>query len=126
MTMDNLEYAGILELANAYRSRQLSPVEVTRHLLERIERLDPRLRSYLTVTADIAIEQARQAEAEMQRGEFRGPLHGIPIGIKDLCETRGVPTSWGTTMLADYVPETDATVVRKLLDAGPSCWASCT
>lgn len=118
MTMDNLEYAGILELANAYRSRQLSPVEVTRHLLERIERLDPRLRSYLTVTADIAIEQARQAEAEMQRGEFRGPLHGIPIGIKDLCETRGVPTSWGTTMLADYVPETDATVVRKLLDAG--------
>ena len=118
MTMDNLEYAGILELANAYRSRQLSPVEVTRHLLERIERLDPRLRSYLTVTADIAIEQARQAEAEMQRGEFRGPLHGIPIGIKDLCEARGVRTSWGTTMLADYVPETDATVVRKLLDAG--------
>lgn len=118
MSTNDLEFATILELGAAYRTGKASPVEVTQLMLDRIALLDPELRSYLTVTPEIALEQARQAEAEMARGEYRGPLHGIPIGIKDLCETDGVRTTWGTTVLADNVPETDCTVVRKLFEAG--------
>lgn len=118
MPLAELEFASILELAEAYRRRQLSPVEVTQQMLQRIEELDPQLRSYLTVTAEIALEQARQAEAEMARGVFRGPMHGVPIGVKDLCETCDVRTTWGTTILADNIPKTDSTVVRKLAEAG--------
>ncbi|MFP5405230.1 MAG: amidase [Gammaproteobacteria bacterium] len=118
MALSNLAFANITDLAQAYRSRELSPVEVTRLSLDRIERLDPALRSFLTVTPEIALEQARKAEAEFGRGEIRGPMQGVPIGIKDLCETRGVRTTWGTTILSDYVPLSDCTVVRKLFDAG--------
>lgn len=118
MPINNLEFANITDLANAYRASKLSPVEVTQLMLDRIEQLDPQLRSYITVTPEIALEQARQAEAEIGRGEYRGPMHGIPIGVKDLCETRGVRTTWGTTVLSDNVPDADCTVVRKLFDAG--------
>lgn len=118
MALSNLPFANITELAQAYRSRELSPVEVTQLALQRIERLDPALRSFVTVTPEIALEQARKAESEFARGEVRGPMHGVPIGIKDLCETRGVRTTWGSTILSDYVPDSDCTVVRKLFDAG--------
>lgn len=118
MSTNDLEFATIMELAAAYRAGKTSPVEVTQLMLDRIALLDPELRSYLTVTPEIALEQARQAEAEMARGEYRGLMHGIPIGIKDLCETDGVRTTWGTTVLAGNVPEADCTVVRKLFDAG--------
>lgn len=118
MALTDLAFANITELADAYKTRKLSPVEVTREMLARIERVDPTLHSYVTVTADIALEQARKAEEEIGRGEIRGPMHGVPVGIKDLCETRGVKTTWGSTILADYVPEADCTVVRKLFDAG--------
>jgi amidase len=118
MALTDLPFANITELADAYRSRELSPVEVTRQVLERIERLEPTLRSYVTVTADIAMEQARKAEEEIGRGQIRGPMHGVPVGIKDLCETRGVTTTWGSTILADHVPDADCTVVGKLFDAG--------
>lgn len=118
MPLDDLPFANITELASAYRARKLSPVEVTRAMLERIERLEPTLHSYVRVTADIALEQARKAEAEFGRGEFKGPMHGVPVGLKDLCETKGVPTTWGTKILKDYVPKEDGTVVRKLFDAG--------
>ena len=118
MALTDLPFANITELAEAYKSRKLSPVEVTRQVLDRIERLDPSLHSYVTVTGDIAIEQARKAEEEIGRGAIRGPMHGVPVGIKDLCETKGVKTTWGSTILADYVPDADCTVVRKLFDAG--------
>lgn len=118
MTRAGLPFATITELAAAYRRRELSPVEVTQAMLQRIDRLDPALRSYVTVTPEIALAQARKAEAEIARGELRGPMHGVPIGLKDLCDTRGVRTTWGTTIQADRVPDADATVVAKLLDAG--------
>ncbi len=118
MPLDSLPFASITELADAYRARTLSPVEVTQLMLDRIARHDPRLHSYLTPTPEIALAQARQAEQEMGRGEWRGPMHGVPIGIKDLCNTAGVRTTWGTTILAGNVPLENATVVRKLFDAG--------
>lgn len=118
MPISQPEFISIMDLTDAYRARTLSPVEITRLMLDRIEQLDPHLRSYLTVTPDIAFEQARKAEEEIGRGEFRGPMHGVPIGVKDLCESRGVRTTWGTTVLSDHVPEADCTVLRKLLDGG--------
>lgn len=118
MSLDNLPFAQITELAKAYRSRELSPVEVTRQMLDRIERLDGGLRSFTTVTPEIALEQARKAEEELGRGEDRGPMHGVPIGIKDLCPTKGVRTTWGTTVYGNHVPDEDCTVVRKLAESG--------
>lgn len=118
MSKTDLPFLSATELADAYRNRKLSPVEVTQAMLERIEKLDPRLHSYVTVTPEIALEQARRAEAEIARGEIRGPMHGIPIGVKDLCETKGVRTTWGTRILAEHVPQSDCTVVRKLAEAG--------
>lgn len=118
MLTPELPFTGIVDLAAAYRQRKLSPVEVTRAMLERIERLDPALRSYLTVTPERALEQAGRAEAEIARGDWRGPMHGVPIGLKDLCGTRGVRTTWGTRVLAGNVPSEDATVVRRLFEAG--------
>ena len=118
MALTDLPFANITELADAYKSRKLSPVEVTKQILQRIERLEPTLRSYVTVTADIALEQARKAEEEIARGQIRGPMHGVPVGIKDLCETKGVKTTCGSTILADYVPDADCTVVSKLYGAG--------
>jgi amidase len=118
MPAPDLPFATITELGAAYRARTLSPVEVTQAMLDRIALLEPSLNSYVTVTAEIALEQARRAEAQIARGEDRGPMHGVPIGIKDLCETKGVRTTWGTRILADHVPTTDCTVVRKLFDAG--------
>ena len=118
MSATDLPFTSLLALADAYRSRQLSPVEVTRAMLERVGRLDPVLHGFLTVTPDLALEQAARAEAEIGRGDWRGPLHGVPIGLKDLCETRGVRTTWGSRVLADHVPAQNATVVRRLFDAG--------
>ncbi len=105
-------------LQAAYRSRQLSPVEVVEALLCRIDRLDARLHSYVTVTAELALTQARQAEAEFARGEYRGPMHGIPWGAKDLCRTRGIPTTGGSPVLTEPSPAEDATVVARLHAAG--------
>ncbi len=118
MAIDNLPFANITELADAYRAGTLSPVEVTQAMLDRIARLDTRLHSFLTPTPEIALAQARQAEQEIGRGQWRGPMHGVPVGIKDLCNTAGIRTTWGTTILADNIPDNDATVVRKLFDAG--------
>ncbi len=118
MSLDNLPFATMTELRAAYRSKKLSPVEVVQAMLARIDKLDGKLRSYVTVTPEIALEQARQAERELADGTDRGPMHGIPVGIKDLCETKGVRTTWGSTILKDYVPDKDATVIRNLYDAG--------
>src|SRR5262245_4905818 len=113
-----LHFQPITELAALLKTRQLSPVDVTQALLQRIEQLDQRLQSYATVMADQALEAARVAEREISAGTYRGPLHGVPVAVKDLCYTRGVRTMGGTRVLAEHVPHFDATVVARLQAAG--------
>src|ERR1044071_3130555 len=111
----------LLDLAAASRAAQkkeVSPVELTRACLERIERLNPKLNAFITVTGDAALEQARRAEAEIARGEWKGPLHGIQLAVKDLIETAGVKTTAASAVLRDYVPTSDAEVIRRLKSAG--------
>ena len=98
--------------------REVSPVAVTEAVLARIEALDPSLNAFITVTGDAALDEARAAEAEIARGEYRGPLHGVPISLKDLLYTAGVRTTAGSRILDDFVPDRDATVVRRLRAAG--------
>jgi aspartyl-tRNA(Asn)/glutamyl-tRNA(Gln) amidotransferase subunit A len=114
---DAIAYATIRELGERYRKRELSPVEVTRALLRRIEQLDPRLHAFITLTADRAMADARAAEAALQRGDAR-PLLGIPIAHKDIYCTRGIRTTGGSALLADWLPEDDATCVRRWQEAG--------
>ncbi len=118
MTSDDLCYLGLVEVGRRIRARQLSSVEVTRALLQRIAQVDVSLRSYATVTAELALVAAAEADREIGRGEGRGPLHGVPIAVKDLCHTKGVVTAAGMTIYKDFVPERDATVVSRLKAAG--------
>ncbi len=113
-----LHYQTIAEVAARLQSRELSPVELTSAILERIEALDGDLKSYATVMADSALASARTAEQEIAAGNYRGGLHGVPIAVKDLCFTAGVATMGGARVLKDFVPDFDATVVRKLNAAG--------
>ena len=114
---DAIAYATIRELGGHYRKRELSPVEVTRTLLGRIEQLDPLLHAFITLTADRAMADARAAEAAFQRGDAR-PLLGIPVAHKDIYCTRGIRTTGGSALLADWLPEDDATCVRRWQEAG--------
>jgi amidase len=109
-----LHYRSLLDLAGALHRRELSSVEVTTALLDRIAVLEPQTLSYVTVMADQALAQARAADEEIARGGWRGPLHGVPIALKDLCFTKNAPTTAGMTILKDWVPEYDATVVERL------------
>jgi amidase len=111
-------YLELTELSRRIHARDLSPVEATKAQLGRIEKLDGQLKSYAHIMAEAALLQAHAAEAEIMRGEIRGPLHGVPIAVKDLCWTQGVPTAAGTTIYKDFRPTEDATVVRKLYAAG--------
>src|SRR5271167_1500954 len=106
------------EAADQIRTRRLSPVELTRECLARIERLNPVLNAFITVTADLALEQARQAETEIVAGNYRGPLHGIPIGLKDLLDTAGARTTAASNQFLDRVPAEDAELVKQLRQAG--------
>ena len=115
---EDLHYMELLELTGKMHAGELSPVEVTKAQLDRIDALDGGLKSYAKVTPELALEQAAAAEAEIKRGEIRGPLHGAPIALKDLCWTKGITTAGGMTIYADFVPDEDATVTRKLADAG--------
>jgi len=114
---DAIAYATIRELGARYRRRELSPVEVTRALLARIEKLDPVLRAFVTLTADRALADARAAEDALRRGDDR-PLLGIPVAHKDIYLTRGIRTTGGSALLADWVPDEDATCVRRWQQAG--------
>jgi aspartyl-tRNA(Asn)/glutamyl-tRNA(Gln) amidotransferase subunit A len=115
---DQLHEMSLADVAALMRSKAVSPVEVTEAALERIGKLNPKLNAIWTVTADLARKQARSAEAEIAKGEYRGPLHGVPIGLKDLIYTRGIRTTAGSKILADFVPEYDGTIVEKLYEAG--------
>jgi aspartyl-tRNA(Asn)/glutamyl-tRNA(Gln) amidotransferase subunit A len=116
--MSDIAYASITEIGPRIGRREISPVELTQVCLERIQQLEPQVNAFITVLADSAMAEARQAEAEIARGEYRGPLHGIPIAHKDLLYTRGVRTTAGSKVLADFVPDEDATVVAQLKTAG--------
>ena len=94
------------------RSREISPVVLTRECLERIEKLNPVLNAFITVTAESALAEARVAEAEIARGEWRGPLHGIPVSVKDLIDTAGVRTTSASKLHENRVPGEDAEAVR--------------
>ena len=108
----------IAAAARALRDRRVSSVELTRQAIGRIERLNPQLNAFITVTAESALARARQSDAELAAGHDRGPLHGIPIAHKDLLYTRGVRTTAGSKIYADFVPDHDAAVVEKLDAAG--------
>ena len=114
----DLTKLSISEAAALVRKKKVSPVELTRACLAQIEQLNPSLNAFVTVTAESALAQAREAEAEVQRGKWRGPLHGIPLGLKDLFDTAGVRTTAGRALFKDRVPTQDAEVVRRLKAAG--------
>jgi len=110
--------ASIREVAELLRDRGLSPVELTKHCLERIEKLNPALNAFITVTAESALAAAHAAESEIQRGKWRGPLHGIPLALKDLIDTAALATTAGSALFQHRIPSTDAEVVRWLKQAG--------
>lgn len=118
MDKSEIPFISATELASLIRLREVSPVEATEAYLERIHQVDGKLNSYITVTADRAMADARRAEQEITAGNYRGPMHGIPIAVKDQMFTKGILTTGGSTILKDFLPEEDATVMSKLNDAG--------
>jgi aspartyl-tRNA(Asn)/glutamyl-tRNA(Gln) amidotransferase subunit A len=118
MPSSDLHYASIEALSLALQRLELSPVELTEAVLERIEALDERLGAFITVTAEQARRAAIQAEQELRRGDYRGPLHGIPVSVKDLYDTAGVRTTSGSLIRSEYVPTEDAISVARLRQAG--------
>src|SRR5919205_577684 len=111
-------YAPVSELSAQIRARKLSPVELTEAYLQRLETVGKRLNAVAYVMRETALGEAREAESEIKRGRYRGPLHGIPCGVKDLCATREAPTTWGATPYKDQRFDYDATVVTRLREAG--------
>jgi aspartyl-tRNA(Asn)/glutamyl-tRNA(Gln) amidotransferase subunit A len=111
-------YSAIAEVSGLVRHRKLSPIELVRECLERIEELNPKLNAFITVTADQALEQAKRAEAEIVHSRWRGPLHGIPVGVKDFFDTAGVKTTAAFEPFKSRVPAKDAEVVTRLKKAG--------
>jgi amidase len=117
MTTD-LHYLSLAEVSRRLAAREISSVEVTRALLDRIARVDGRLKSYAIVTAERALADAARADGETAAGKRRGPLHGVPVAVKDLCDTAGIATAAGMAIHRDRVPAKDATVVARLRAAG--------
>jgi len=106
------------EASELVRSKKVSPVELTQACLSRIEQLNPKVNAFITVTADAALAQAREAESDIQRGRWKGPLHGIPIALKDLVDTAGVRTTAASGLFKDRIPSQDAEIVRRLKAGG--------
>ena len=115
---DSWHYKTIMEISEQIKSQKISSVALTQHLLDRIETLDGRLHSYITVMKSAALDRAKALDKELESGAYRGPLHGVPIAVKDLCYTKGVATTGGLKRLRNFKPEYDATVVSKLEAAG--------
>jgi aspartyl-tRNA(Asn)/glutamyl-tRNA(Gln) amidotransferase subunit A len=116
--MSELTDLSLEALSRAIRKSEASPLEATEACLQRISERDEALNSFVTVCSDSALAEARQRTEELARGEVRGPLHGIPIAFKDLYATQGLRTTAGSGILRDWIPDHDATVVRKLREAG--------
>jgi len=118
MPDEPLHFQTITQLAARLKAKEISPVEVTEYMLARIGELDGYYKSYATLMADSARAQAKTAETEISSGNYRGPLHGVPVAVKDLCFTKGVRTMGGSKVGADHVPDFDGTVVARLNEAG--------
>ena len=118
MTDADLAFAPIPVLAARLRNGAISSVELTKFFLDRLEKHGPNYNCLVTLTRDLALDQAAKADADLKAGKDRGPLHGIPFGAKDLLATRGIPTSWGAPPFKTRVIDRDATVIRKLREAG--------
>ena len=114
----DIPFLSATQLASLIEARQVSPEEALHAYLDRIEQVNPKVNAYITVCADEAMEQARQAGQEIQQGRYRGPLHGVPVGVKDQVHTTGILTTDASKIRADFVPTEDATVVAKLKEAG--------
>lgn len=114
----NLLSLGIADLGNKLEKRELTPVELVERYISRIDQVNPKLNAFVTVTADDARRAARTAEGEMRSGRYKGPLHGIPLAIKDIIDTSGIRTTYGSAIYRNNVPEKDATVVSRLKQAG--------
>jgi aspartyl-tRNA(Asn)/glutamyl-tRNA(Gln) amidotransferase subunit A len=125
MIGEEILYLGVTELSLRIRARKLSPVELAEASLDRIARHSPRLNAFQTVTGDQALMLARLAEGEIRQGHWRGPLHGVPWGAKDLLATAGIRTTWGAVPLKEQVFDSDATVVGRLREAGAVLLGKC-
>src|ERR1700726_3045015 len=118
MLSEQVLYLSAAELAKRIQSKQISPVELTESYLARSEALGPKLNAYARLTPDLALEQAHAAEKDIQRGHYRGPLHGIPYAAKDLLAVKGIPTTWGAKPFAEQVFDYNATVIEHLRNVG--------
>src|SRR5215510_13014579 len=115
---DAIAFAPVAQLSRWIESRKLTSERLTKIYLSRIERLDPKIRSIITLTKDHALARAQAADAEIAAGKYRGPLHGIPYGVKDLLDTKNIPTTYGAEPFRNRVPSADSAVVKRLNDAG--------
>jgi aspartyl-tRNA(Asn)/glutamyl-tRNA(Gln) amidotransferase subunit A len=118
METSELCYLSLRSLGTLIQRQEVSPVEATQTVVDRVEKFDRQLNSFITVLRDQALVQARAAEQEIRDGHYRGPLHGIPIAVKDLYYTKGIRTTAGSNILSDFVPTYDATIIARLRDAG--------
>lgn len=118
MLPEDIVYSSVRQLGRMIQARKISSVELTESYLARLQSIGPQLGAVVTVTRELAMEQAAAADKEIQAGKYRGPLHGIPFGVKDLLATTGIPTTWGAAPYKNQVFDYDATVVKKLRDAG--------
>jgi hypothetical protein len=117
-SIEDVAFFTASQLAELIRTRRLSPVELTEMYIARLKRFGPKLNCIVTLTEELALKQAREAESEIKRGKYRGPLHGIPWGAKDLFATRGIPTTWGAEPYRNQVIDYDSAVVERLNEAG--------
>ena len=115
---EDIAFATVTQLSRWIESKQLSSERLTHIYLERLERFNPKLRCAITITRDQAVKQAKQADAEIAQGKYRGPLHGIPFGVKDLLDTAGIPTTYGAEPYRNRIPREDSVVVKRLYAAG--------
>src|SRR5205823_2209956 len=115
---ENIAFASVTQLSRWIEHRKLTSERLTNIYMQRIERFDPKLRCVITLTRDLALSQAKQADAEIAAGKYRGPLHGIPWGGKDLVDTAGIATTYGAEPYRNRVPAQDAAVVHRLHEAG--------
>src|SRR6476661_7375716 len=118
MLSEDILFLSVTELGKRIRARRLSPVELTESYLDRSRSIGPKLNAYATLTPELALQQAHAAEKEIAAGKYRGPLHGIPYAAKDLLAVKGYPTTWGARPYADQRFDYDATVIKKLEQAG--------
>lgn len=116
--MEDLAFCSVAELGALIKSRQISSEKLTRFFLERMKKYGPTLECVVTLTEDLALEQAKRADAEIAAGHYRGPLHGIPYGAKDLLATKGIRTTWGAAPYTNQVFDQDATVIKRMREAG--------